>query len=95
VRDKSGRTPNQAQRTVGLDKPCTQCGRPIYFNYQGPIEGVCGRCADRRRTGSRPARRTRTILVDRSGPGTKTGLLVILGILLGALAMYLVFPHLF
>jgi hypothetical protein len=23
------------------------CGRPIYFAYQGPYEGICGRCADR------------------------------------------------
>ena len=32
--------------TVGLDEPCGKCGRPIYFNYQGPVKGICGRCSD-------------------------------------------------
>jgi hypothetical protein len=40
---------NQAKgRTVGLDKPCRSCGRPVYYNYQSPVEGLCGRCADRK-----------------------------------------------
>jgi hypothetical protein len=33
--------------TVGLDEPCRQCGDPIYYNYRGPIEGLCGKCTDR------------------------------------------------
>ena len=32
--------------TVGLDTPCKKCGRPIYYNYKGPVEGLCGRCTD-------------------------------------------------
>ena len=32
--------------TLGLDEPCGKCGQPIYFNYQGPVKGLCGRCAD-------------------------------------------------
>lgn len=33
-------------RTVGLDKPCEICGKPVYYNYKSPVEGLCGRCAD-------------------------------------------------
>jgi len=35
-------------RTVGLDKPCSKCGKPIHYSYVGPVEGVCGRCVDKR-----------------------------------------------
>lgn len=31
---------------LGLDVPCSQCGRPIYYNYKGPVAGLCGRCSD-------------------------------------------------
>ena len=41
-------------RTVGLDKPCRVCGKPIHYTYSGPVEGICGRCADKR-----PRRRVR------------------------------------
>jgi len=34
---------------VGLDKPCSKCGAAIHHTYVGPVEGVCGRCADQRR----------------------------------------------
>ena len=37
-------------KTVGLDRPCRVCGKPIHYKYSGPVEGVCGRCADTRRT---------------------------------------------
>ena len=36
-------------RTLRLDKPCRVCGEPIHHTYAGPVEGVCGRCADKRR----------------------------------------------
>ena len=39
----------QRPRTVGLDKPCRKCGAPIHHTYAGPVEGVCGRCTDKRR----------------------------------------------
>jgi hypothetical protein len=39
----------RAPKTVGLDEPCRQCGQPIYFNYEGPIAGWCGKCTDRAR----------------------------------------------
>lgn len=38
--------PKTRRPTVGLDAPCQKCGRPIYFNYKGPVEGLCGRCTD-------------------------------------------------
>lgn len=41
--------PRGLRQTVGLDEPCRQCGEPIYFNYEGPIAGWCGKCTDRAR----------------------------------------------
>lgn len=38
--------PKSKRPTVGLDAPCRKCGRPIYYNYKGPVEGLCGRCTD-------------------------------------------------
>ena len=38
-------------RTVRADKPCSVCGKPIHYTYSGPVEGVCGRCTDKRRRG--------------------------------------------
>ncbi|HEX5136711.1 MAG TPA: hypothetical protein VFY93_07050 [Planctomycetota bacterium] len=46
--------PRQKRPTVGLDVPCTKCGRPIYYNYKGPVDGVCGRCTDTIRKPQRP-----------------------------------------
>ncbi len=37
-------------KTVGLDRPCGVCEKPMHYTYSGPVEGVCGRCADKRRT---------------------------------------------
>ena len=55
-------------KTVGLDKPCRVCGKPIHYTYSGPADGVCGRCADKRRP-----RRTRSYhrgtVVSRGEPG--------------------------
>lgn len=57
------------RRPVGVDRPCRACGRPIYFNYKGPIEGLCGRCTDRELARARPVsvRRRRSILPGREG----------------------------
>ncbi len=46
---------------VAADKPCLRCGRPIHYSYRGPVEGHCGRCADR--GGRRERGRTRTRVV--------------------------------
>jgi len=46
VRASEPQSPRPKRPTVGLDVPCKKCGRPIYFNYKGPVEGLCGRCAD-------------------------------------------------
>ena len=42
---------SRGPKTVGLDKSCRVCGKPIHFNYAGPVDGVCGRCVDKRRGG--------------------------------------------
>jgi len=68
-----GATPPTAQiRKLGMDKPCSQCGSPIYFNYSGPLDGICGKCTDvlRRRLAPRPGMR----FSGRSGHATRRGL---------------------
>ena len=43
----SGPTSKSPQnRKLGMDKPCSHCGSPIYFNYSGPLDGICGKCTD-------------------------------------------------
>jgi hypothetical protein len=46
VRESVPTPPRPKRPTVGLDVPCRKCGRPIYYNYKGPVEGLCGRCTD-------------------------------------------------
>jgi hypothetical protein len=53
--------PRNKRPTVGLDVPCKKCGRPIYYNYKGPVEGLCGRCSDGVRTKPVRIRRSRRI----------------------------------
>ncbi len=77
---------------VGLDKPCSQCGQPIYFNYRGPIEGICGKCTDRALASRKRTVRTQSRVVEKrsvKGPVIAT---LILGILLGAAALYFLTP---
>lgn len=62
-------TQTEGGRKVGLDKPCTQCGRPVYFNYKGPVPGLCGRCADRSRS-----RRRKRPLRRRGSGGASAGI---------------------
>lgn len=40
------RQPRIQRPPLSADAPCRQCGQPIYFNYRGPVEGVCGKCTD-------------------------------------------------
>ena len=63
-----GKQPGLRQ-TVGLDEPCRQCGDPIYYNYEGPIAGWCGKCTDRARheQKARHARRARVAAKDPAG----------------------------
>jgi len=85
--------PPAAKRKVGLDRPCRVCGEAIYYNYKGPIDGVCGRCADRQLRKRGAKTRTRTVVVEKSA--RLRGVLVFLaGALAGAVAMYLAYPHL-
>ena len=96
VRPSSSHAPKipKVKPKVGLDKPCSQCGQPIYFNYRGPIEGICGRCADRALASRKRRIRTETRAVGRrsiKGPLIAT---LILGLLLGAAALYFLGPFL-
>ncbi len=70
-------------RTVGLDKPCAKCGRPVSYLYKGPVEGVCGRCSDsRRRTPTRA--HAHGIVVDRRRAGRRgrSNLVAVIALLL-------------
>ena len=77
-------------RTVGLDKLCSRCGAPIHHTYVGPVEGVCGRCTDKRR-----GRRVRTRRLDMNVNGhapkrrstASTVVLVSIVMVVGALAV--------
>jgi len=66
-----GKQPGLRQ-TVGLDEPCRQCGDPIYYNYEGPIAGWCGKCTDhaRQEQKARHSRRTRRV-ADPAGTRTR------------------------
>jgi len=94
VTPRSSQAPKipKAKPKVGLDKPCAQCGQPIYFNYRGPIDGICGRCADRALASrKRQVRRETRVVKERTGHGRLIAFLVI-GILLGALAWHFLVP---
>ncbi len=79
-------------RTVALDKPCSLCGQPVHHTYQGPIEGICGRCGDKvtkkRRTGGKGA----CTVVRRVGGGGSRILWFALGLCGGMTAMYFLHP---
>jgi hypothetical protein len=57
----AGPPPPRPRPTVGLDVPCKKCGRPIYYNYKGPVEGLCGRCTDTTKKPARLPRNSRRI----------------------------------
>ena len=74
---------------MGLDKPCQKCGKPIYFNYKGPVEGLCGRCSDTGKRVPMPFLKSRRIgFFRRAGRavGASTGLFVV--VLLAVLAIF-------
>jgi hypothetical protein len=87
------RQKRKGQRSVGLDKPCRQCGQPIYYNYQGPVDGICGRCTDRALK-KRRTERTKTVVRDRQVGRGALLLAVVIAFLAGAAAMYLALPYL-
>ena len=94
VTPRSSKAPNipKVKPKVGLDKPCSQCGQPIYFNYRGPIEGICGRCTDRALAARKRTVRTQTRVVEkRSVKGALIATLV-LGIVIGAIVLYFLAP---
>ncbi len=71
-------------RTVGLDRTCRVCEKPMHYTYSGPVAGVCGRCADKR--GPKGVRAYhRGMVVRRSARkqrGSKTSMVVLLCVVL-------------
>ena len=80
----------QRPRTVGLDKPCRKCGAPIHHTYAGPAEGVCGRCADKRR-GRRVRAYHRGMVVEGRAPKRRSTAsivaLIVIVMVVGAVAV--------
>ncbi len=95
--DSPARPTKPLRATVGLDKPCRKCGRPIYFNYKGPVDGLCGRCSDTGKRTPVPFARSRRIsFFHRRGRGAASNTLfaVVLLAVVGILG-YLVYSILF
>lgn len=83
-----------AARTVGLDKPCGMCGKPVYYNYKSPVEGLCGRCADRARRQRKPrVRKVRRPGGSRRG-GARGWIAVAVTVAVGAVLAWLLGPFL-
>ena len=85
--------PNQ-RRGLGLDRPCSMCGKEIYYNYSGPFEGVCGRCTDRIVAKHRGTTVRRTVVVERVRRSAGLFLVVTLAFLAGAAAAIMFRPYL-
>jgi len=77
--------------TVGLDTPCRKCGRPIYYNYKGPVEGLCGRCTDGTRKTAFRFKSSRRIGFFRSKRGRGWITLFLVAMACFAAAAYLYF----
>jgi hypothetical protein len=80
--------------TVGLDVPCKKCGKPIYFNYRGPVEGLCGRCTDTSRKPPRFARSRRIGFFESRKRGFSTVALALLAAAVLAAAAFLILGRL-
>ncbi|MDH3590438.1 MAG: hypothetical protein OER88_01070, partial [Planctomycetota bacterium] len=65
--------PRAETRRLGLDKPCQDCGDTIYFGYKGPIDGICGKCADKRLRSRAARSKARTVVVHRNGRSRAAG----------------------
>lgn len=83
---------SQRPRTLKLDKPCSVCGKPIHYTYSGPVEGVCGRCTDKRKRGGRRVRAYhRGMVVEGRGPNRRSAAssvaLILLVMVVGAAAV--------
>jgi len=59
--DTSPRHAKTLRPAVGLDEPCQKCGRPIYYNYKGPVAGLCGRCTDGSKKAARGFRKSKRV----------------------------------
>jgi len=68
-------------RTIGLDKPCRGCGKPVHHTYSALTDGLCGSCADKRRPappkGTRPYHRAMVLRRgEAGGPPSATAVAV-------------------
>ena len=78
--------PTGPRRPIAVDRPCRACGEPIYFNYKGPIEGLCGRCTDRERARRLPVPARRHLRLPRL-PRAAARALVFLAVFLAGVAV--------
>ncbi len=84
--------PKNKRPTVGLDAPCQKCGRPIYYNYKGPVEGLCGRCADGSRQPARFHRNSRRIgFFEGERRPVRIAAVVVLAVAVAAVTAFLIF----
>jgi len=84
------RQPRTQRPPLGADVPCRQCGEPIYYNYRGPVEGVCGKCSDGLKRVSRtPSRRLAPVERPRGVHAAWLGAVAVFAFAAGAFAGYL------
>ena len=87
-REKTG-----MKKPVGLDKPCQLCEQTIYYGYDGPVEGICGRCVDLIR-GKRGGNSGKSRVVIRNKTAKASGSFLFLAFAVGVIAGILVQPFL-
>lgn len=85
--------PRPKRPTVGLDVPCKKCGRPIYYNYKGPVEGVCGRCADGAKKAARFSRSRRIGFFEGRRRGGRA-IFAVVAVVVAAVVAYLIYSRL-
>jgi hypothetical protein len=85
------KAPPRKARTLSLDKPCKVCGEPVHHTYSGPVEGVCGRCSDKKPRRKPMRAYHRGMTVDRSAPNRRstasTVVLLCIVMVVGAVAV--------
>jgi len=81
------------KKAVGLDKPCQLCDQTIYYGYDGPVEGICGRCVDLIR-GKRGGNAGKSRVVIRNKTAKASASFLFLAFAFGVIAGILVQPFL-
>jgi len=84
---------SRRSRTVGLDKPCRVCGKPVHYSYAALMDGMCGSCADKGRP-KKPQLRPyhRATVLQRGEPGqpasaTAVAVKICVAIVIGVVAV--------